>query len=234
MWAADVTGATAEALLGLRDPERARAMQSYMKDVAPFLGIPAAARRQAQTRVWRGLPDPRTAADVRRASRLLRRRPEREFSYAAAELTGRWQNLLEAGDVAGEVRAALTHVPWWDTVDLLGSQAVTPLVRRFPETVAVMWEWNASPDQWLVRASIQHQRGLGHLTDIGLLLALCEPHIRDRRFWVSKAVGWALRDTCRIDPVAVRDFVAAHPDLSNVAHREAERGLKRVALSPGD
>ncbi len=45
---------------------------------------------------------------------------------------------------------------------------------------------------------------------------------------MAKAVGWALRDLCRIDPTAVRGFLVAHPTRNAVAEREAWRGLRRA------
>lgn len=233
MWSDRVVADLVAAFEPLADPLRAAPMQSYMKDVAPFLGLSAAVRRKAQSSVWRAHPEP-SETQLCRAAGALRTMPAREYHYAATEMWGRWVAVLAPGRLDADVRTALLHVPWWDSVDLLGSQVITPMVHRHPELVDVMWEWNGSADQWLVRASIQHQRGLGRKTDVDLLLALCAPHTSDRRFFVAKAIGWALRDTCRIDPAAVARFVGAHPDLSTVARREADRGLARAKQSSTD
>jgi 3-methyladenine DNA glycosylase AlkD len=45
---------------------------------------------------------------------------------------------------------------------------------------------------------------------------------------VAKAVGWALRDLCRIDAWAVKIFLQDNPKLPTVALREAKRGLNRL------
>ncbi len=227
MWSdGALVAAVRAAFAPLADEVRATQMQAYMKDVAPFLGIPAPDRRRAQQSVWRDLPQP-TSAQLCRAAVGLRALPEREFHYAAGELTGRWVRVLEPDRLDTDVRAALLALPWWDTVDLLGSAVVTPMVRAHPHLRAVMWEWNGTDDQWLIRASIQHQRGLGPDTDVRLLLALCRPHVTDRRFFVAKGIGWALRDACRFDVAAVRGFVDEYPDLSAVARREAVKGIAR-------
>lgn len=228
MWSdGDVVAAVRAAFAPLADAERATAMHAYMKGVAPFLGIPAPDRRRAQNEVWRHLPRP-TSTQLCRAAAGLRALPEREFHYAAGELTGRWVRVLEPDRLGTDVRGALLTLPWWDTVDLLGSSVVTPMVREHPQLRASMWEWNGTDDQWLIRASIQHQRGLGSDTDVPLLLALCRPHVTDKRFFVAKGIGWALRDACRFDVAAVRGFVAEHPDLSAVARREAAKGIARA------
>ena len=60
---------------------------------------------------------------------------------------------------------------------------------------------------------------------------MCDLHAADRQFFVAKAIGRALRDMTPWFPVAVRDFLSAHPALPAVARREAERGLARIARS---
>jgi 3-methyladenine DNA glycosylase AlkD len=212
----------------LRDNDRAPAMATYMKDIAPFLGIGAAARRKAQRAAWATLPPP-DRGELLAACADLQALPQREYHYAAVELMGRWLTIVQPHDLDSTVRQLLLTLPWWDTVDLWGSAVITQLVRRESALRAVMWRWNGTDDQWLIRASIQHQRGLGPATDVGLLRALCEPHVADRRFFVAKAIGWALRDTTRFEVAAVVDFVAAHPELSAVARREAARGITRAS-----
>ena len=231
MWARAARMAVQEQFEPLRDPDRAVAMTAYMKDVAPFLGIGAAARRKAQRIAWAALSPP-DREQLLAGCAELQGMPEREYHYAAAELLGRWLPVVQPPDLDATVGRLLLTLPWWDTVDLWGSAVITPLVRRHPQLHEVMWRWNGSNDQWLIRASIQHQRGLGAATDVPLLLALCEPHVADRRFWVAKGIGWALRDTTRFDVAAVAEFVADHPDLSAVARREATRGITR-AMAPG-
>lgn len=232
MWARAARVAVQEQFESLRDADRAPAMAAYMKDVAPFLGIGAAARRKAQRVAWASLPPP-DREQLLAGCEELQGMPEREYHYAATELLGRWLMLVKPPDLDAAVRRLLLTLPWWDTIDLWGSAVITPLVRRQPQLREVMWRWNGTDDQWLIRASIQHQRGLGAATDVSLLLALCEPHVADRRFWVAKGIGWALRDATQIDVAAVAGFVAAHPDLSAVARREATRGITRAMARDG-
>jgi 3-methyladenine DNA glycosylase AlkD len=106
---------------------------------------------------------------------------------------------------------------------------VSPLTKRNPQLVGLMWQWLDSGDRWLIRAAIQHQRGRKEDTDFDLLYAMCDRHAPEREFWIAKAIGWALRDVTRWDPAGVAAFVDAHPGLSSVARREALRGLARTA-----
>jgi len=220
--------ATVEALTPLADPDRATPMRAYMKDVSPFLGITSTIRRSAQRSAWRGLPalSPPEVADAARALWAL---PEREYQYAACDLLAREARRLPGDFVADPVESLLTDRPWWDTVDALGTAVITPLVAAHPDQVPTMWRWLDSGDRWLIRAAIQHQRGLKDRTDLDRLLAMCDRFASDREFFIAKAIGWALRDVTRWDATAVQGFVDAHPDLSTVARREALRGLDRAA-----
>ena len=198
-----------------------------MKDVAPFLGVMTPDRRRALRHAWSGLdaPDGPTTVAVTRALWAL---PEREYQYAACDLLAREQRRLPGDSLADPVQALVTDRPWWDTVDALGTAVVTPLVQRHPEQVALMWAWWDSGDRWLVRAAIQHQRGLKEQTDLDRLYAMCDRYAEDREFFIAKAIGWALRDVTRWAPESVQQFVDEHPDLSPVARREAVRGLARA------
>lgn len=226
-WPDDTIASMRAALEPLADPQKAPQMQRYMKDVAPFLGINSGPRRAAQRNVLRRLPEPRPE-HVIVAARRLYALAEREYHYSAISLLGHYRRLLPADVLAGPVAELLTTKPWWDTVDDFGGALITPFVALHPELVSVMWDWNGTDDQWLIRASIQHQRGRKKETDVDLVIALCEPHATDRRFFVAKAIGWALRDLTGIDPGAVRTFITNHPDLPRVARREADRGLLRL------
>lgn len=206
-------------------------MADYFKR-EPFLGVGVPVRRAAQKVSWAGLPAP-SAEELCAAERRLRAEPEREFQLAGIELLGRWHRALDPARLDADVRASLLDRPWWDTIDSLNSYVINPMVRAGPGLLDVMWRWNATNDQWLIRASIQHQRGNRADTDLPLLFALCEPHTADRRFWVAKAIGWALRDAAGVDADAVADFVDAHPDLTAVARREANRGVTRARGSGG-
>ncbi len=226
-WAESYLHALTAEFTPLADGDRAAAMRAYMKDVAPFFGIAAQPRRAAQKRAL-SITGPPATDDVAETMGLLWAQPEREFHYAACELFGRLATSLHAGILRNPITELLVTKPWWDTVDSLGTPGITTVVREHPELSVVIDEWSSTDDQWLIRAAIQHQRGRKGDTDIPRVLQLCSDHADDRRFFVSKAIGWALRDLTRLDPAAVAGFLETHPDLPAVARREADRGLARV------
>jgi 3-methyladenine DNA glycosylase AlkD len=226
-WGEQVVAGVRVALADVADPTKAPAMQTYMKDVAPFFGVQATDRRACVRHVLKECGAPDDIGQVAAAARALVAEPERECAYAAADILGFSVKRLDAAFLADPVEELLTTKPWWDTVDLLGSAVISPVCRKRPEAREVVLRWSASPDIWLIRAAIQHQRGWRNATDVPFVLSLCSAHADNPEFFVQKAIGWALRDLTRFDPGAVEAFVAGHPMLTRVATREAERGLTR-------
>ncbi|GHF58239.1 DNA alkylation repair protein [Streptomyces griseosporeus] len=191
---------------GAADPGRAATMRAYMKDVAPFLGIPTTDRRTLSRAVLAGTPRPDEADCTAIALRcwLL---PEREYHYFAVDYLRRHTGRCSSAFLP-VVRHLLTTVPWWDTVDLLAVHVVGPLVAADRPLTAVMDAWIADDDPWLVRTALLHQLRYKERTDADRLFAYCLRRSGHPGFFVRKAIGWALREYAKTDPRAVRDFVA--------------------------
>lgn len=216
---------TRRALEPEANPRAAAAMSAYMKHVAPFLGVASTPRRRALKLAWSSLNRP-SSDELGEACVVLMGQREREFHYAAYDLIERYVDVADEYFLSTYVEELLTTTPWWDTVDGLGTTAVSPLCRRYDAREVVL-SWSDSSNLWLNRAAIQHQRGWKSDTEVDFVLQLCGAHSARREFFVAKAIGWALRDLSRLDPAAVRCFLAEHPELSSVAVREARRGLER-------
>jgi len=201
------------------DPQRAATMVAYMKGHFAFLGIPSAERRAAQKEVLGDWKAP-SAEDLAAFARGCWARDERELQYAACDTIVRHVNRL-GPDALGLAEDLITTKPWWDTVDVLASRVVGPLAER-----PVIDRWLTSGDLWLERTAILHQLTYQERTDADFLFRACLTHAPSTEFFLRKAIGWALRQYARVDPDAVRTFVAAHADeLSGLSKREA---LKRL------
>jgi 3-methyladenine DNA glycosylase AlkD len=197
-----------------------------MKDIAPFIGVATPERRALVKKIAKSLPTP-TSDELGATARKLWKLDEREFQYAACDLIGIHWAQADKDFLADHVEDLIVSKSWWDTVDSLGSVAISPLTDKY-SCEKLMDKWNKSSNMWLNRAAIQHQRGRKYETDVKLILKYCDDHSESNEFFIVKAIGWALRDISKIDPKAVRDFLKSHPDLGRVAVREAERGLGRL------
>jgi len=225
-FATEFLGKIKPALFELENRKRAIGAQAYMKDVAPFIGVATPERRSLVKKIAKELPKP-SSAELGATARKLWKLEEREFQYAANDLIDIHIATADKNFLAEHVEYLLTTKPWWDTVDGLGSVAVSPLTDKYG-CEKLIDKWNKSANIWLNRAAIQHQRGRKYETDVKLILKYCDDHSDSKEFFIVKAIGWALRDIAKINPKAVREFLKAHPDLGRVAVREAERGLARL------
>ena len=225
-FATEFLGKIKPALFELENRKRAIGAQAYMKDVAPFIGVATPERRSLVKKITNELPKP-SSAELGATARKLWKLEEREFQYAANDLIDIHWKIADKNFLAEHVEHLIVTKSWWDTVDGLGSVAVSPLTDKYG-CEKLIDKWNKSSNTWLNRAAIQHQRGRKYETDVKLILKYCDDHSDSNEFFILKAIGWALRDIAKINPKAVRDFLKAHPDLGRVAVREAERGLARL------
>jgi 3-methyladenine DNA glycosylase AlkD len=225
-YASDFLGRLSPELLAMGDRKRAIGAQMYMKDIAPFIGVATPERRALVKKIAKEMKVP-SSAELGATARKLWKLEEREYQYCANDLIGIYNNVADKDFLADHAEHLIVTKSWWDTVDGLGSVAVSPLTDKYG-CEKLIESWNKSSNMWLNRAAIQHQRGRGYEADNKLILRYCDEHSDSKEFFIVKAIGWALRDMAKVSPRDVREFLKSHPDLGRVAVREAERGLGRL------
>lgn len=199
-------------------------MRTYMKDVAPFLGLASPARRELSRTVLVGMPRP-DEADCAAIALRCWELPEREYAYFAVDYLRRHVKRCSSGFLP-VVRHLVTTRPWWDTVDLLAAHVVGGLVAADPRLRADMDEWIEDEDMWVARTALLHQLRHKEATDAERLFAYCLRRSGHPEFFVRKAIGWCLREYAKTDPDAVRAFVERERDrLAPLSVREALKNL---------
>ncbi|MEU8508063.1 DNA alkylation repair protein [Streptomyces brevispora] len=206
------------------EPVRARSAAAYMKDIAPFLGIPTPRRRALSRTVLEGTPRPGETDCAAIALRCWGL-PEREYQYFAADYLRRHVARCSSGFLP-VVRHLVSTVPWWDTVDVLAAHVVGPLVAAGPELRRDMDAWIGDDDVWIVCTAPLHQLRFKEDTDTGRLFGYCLRRADHPDFFIRKAIGWCLREYAKTDPQAVQGFVdGARGRLSPLSVREATKHL---------
>ncbi|KUN85371.1 DNA alkylation repair protein [Streptomyces griseoruber] len=191
---------------GAADPARAAAMRAYMKDVAPFLGLPTPERRALSRTVLAGTPRP-AEADCTAVALRCWALPEREYHYFAVDYLRRHAGRCSSAFLPVAHRL-ITTTSWWDTVDLLAAHVVGALVEADPRLTATMDDWIADDDLWVARTALLHQLRYKDRTDTERLFAYCLRQSGHPDFFIRKAIGWCLREYAKTDPAAVRAFLA--------------------------
>lgn len=206
------------------DPEWASRAQAYIRNVAPFLGLPTPLRRQLSRTVLAGLPRP-DATDCAAIALRCWELPEREYAYFAVDYLRRHVTRLPS-DFLPVVRHLVTTVSWWDTVDALAAHVVGGLVAADPELRTEMDAWVEDEDLWVARTALLHQLRYKDATDTERLFGYCVRQSGHPDFFIRKAIGWCLREYAKTDPDAVRGFVERERGrLAPLSVREALKNL---------
>ena len=102
------------------------------------------------------------------------------------------------------------HFRSWSHVDYLCVELVKTWLGRFrEETLALLAEWNRSPNRFKRRASVvAFVRKVGESGEFTEeVLRLCENLVRDSEDIVQKGVGWALKDNLRSAPERLIPYI---------------------------
>ena len=226
------------ALRAAAQPDKAGAMQAYMKSAMPFLGVAAPARRA----LVRGAMKGRECADVEALGQamleLWRGATHREERYAALDLLHlpRHDKLI-ALPLLPALHEMLLTDPWWDFNDEISSRALPRLLQRHPQPMkATLRSWAVGEALWLRRAAMLAQRGVGAAAFDAVLLYDCilpsllgeGAHATARDFFIRKGIGWALRERSYAAPEEVQAFCVEYASrLSPLTVREALKAINR-------
>lgn len=206
------------------DPRRAASMRTYMKDIAPFLGLRTPERRALSRTVLLDTARPDETDCVAVALRCWTL-PEREYHYFAVDYLSRHVKRLSSGFLP-VARHLVSTVSWWDTVDALASHVVGGLVAADPKLKTDMDAWIEDDDLWVARTALLHQLRYKDATDTERLFGYCVRQAGHPDFFIRKAIGWCLREYAKTDPQAVRDFVAR--ERGRFAPLSVREALKNV------
>ncbi|WP_395309163.1 DNA alkylation repair protein [Mycobacterium sp. AMU20-3851] len=210
------------------DPDRAVAMQRYMKSEMRFHGVRRPEVRSICRIIFDEHPLHSERAVEATVEQMFTTADRREERYAALELARhRRYRSYQTPDRVPLYRALIVAGAWWDIVDEIAANLIGPILCSDPDRVRpTIVGWATDPDLWLRRTAIIAQLAARQNTDLDLLTAVIDANADDPDFFIRKAIGWALRQYARTEPDWVRAFVAAREDrLSGLSKREACKHL---------
>ncbi|ALC88628.1 DNA alkylation repair protein [Bacillus sp. FJAT-18017] len=205
-----------------RNPENAAGMKKYMKDLFPFIGLKMPERKKLEKEFYDRtsiLQKPFNPIFVEELWKL----PEREYQYAALGYLERYSKKL-GPDSLLFLKWLITTKSWWDTVDTLASKPVGILAKKYPEIQAEMDKWAVSENMWLRRTSILHQLKYKNETDQKRLYTYIRENTGSKEFFIQKAIGWALREYSKTNPISVKEFILS-TELAPLSRREGSKYL---------
>lgn len=207
------------------DQKRSGPMKAYMRDQFAFAGIDATTRRQLGSDYLKKAQLP-AADQYQTIIKELWALPEREYQYFAIEFAMKYRKHWCADDITFFEYMATTK-SWWDTVDTISNKLIGPWLLKNPHRIkTITSRWNRSENIWLQRLSLIFQLTYNERTDTGLMA----DHIRylsaSDEFFIRKAIGWALRQYSKYDPVWVKKFVRETP-LKPLSRKEALKVIEK-------
>jgi len=186
----------------------ASAMEKYMRNLFPFLGIKSPERKTLFRSfiAGNGLPQKSELDAVVKGLFAL---SEREFHYIAIDLLRKFAKKLQIQYV-DLLRFMIVNKSWWDSVDTT-AKWVGVFFKKYPDLMKPTTErWILSNNIWLQRMSIIFQLAYKKDTNVELLFDYSLRKADSKEFFIQKAIGWALRQYAKIDAQRVKTFVDGH------------------------
>ena len=213
---------TIDSLEARADNARALDMSKYMKNKFEFFGVGAKERNE----IWK--PYFKEAKKTKKIDwefiEICFKHEKRECQYTAAYYLKYMQNSLSEDDIPKLKELVLTK-SWWDTVDIL-DKVIGSIIYNNKKLYSIMLEWSEDDNIWLRRVAIDHQLLRKEHTDIKLLEKILINNLNHKEFFVNKAIGWALRDYSKTNPLWVRNFIEVHKEnMASLSIREASKYL---------
>ena len=146
----------------------------------------------------------------------------REFQYLVSDYLITMNDYLTYGDIP-KIKKYVKTKQWWDTIDFL-DRVIGEIGLKDNRVDDLMLEWSCDNDFWVRRIAIDHQLCRKEKTNTELLEKILVNNFGSDEFFINKAIGWALRDYSKTNPLWVREFLSKYKDkMSNLSIKEASK-----------
>lgn len=197
-------------------------MEKYMRNKFRFLGIKTPERRKLAKKLFKNI-DKNTEIDWNFVFKCWEN-DFREMQYLALDYIKILQKTLLPKDISN-LKKLIVSKSWWDTIDnidlIIGQMAL-----EFEEIDEILLEWSINENIWLRRIAIDHQLLRKENTKTEVLEKILTNNFWSDEFFINKAIGWALRDFSKTNPVWVKNFLEKHSSkMSSLSIKEASKYL---------
>jgi 3-methyladenine DNA glycosylase AlkD len=203
-----------------RNEENAGPMKKYMKDHFPFLGIKSPLRKELEKQFFKETGILKEPFDKDFVTGLWEK-DEREYHYTAITYIGKFIKKLPK-EVIPFLEKLITTKSWWDSVDSI-APLVGELARKYPEVIEETIDgWSVNDNFWLRRSAILLQLKYKQQTNESLLYDYIVKNADSKEFFIQKAIGWALREYSKTNPISVKAFIEGNK-LAPLSVREGSK-----------
>lgn len=204
--------------------EKSKQMTKYLKGKFDFFGIPSPIRRQISKEIISRLKSA-PLEDILALVEELWTADQRELQYLAMDIVDRKKRFLNFEHLNLGEHLILSK-SWWDTVDYLSTHFFAPILIKLTKKQRLEYviKLVEHPSLWMNRVGIIFQLMRKEDTETEILELAIVPHIDSKEFFHQKAIGWALRQYSKTNPLWVSEFIDFHP-LASLSKREASKYL---------
>lgn len=202
------------------DKENAIAMAKYMRNLFEFYGL-ATPKRKKLYKDFLKAEKKNKKVDWEFLDKCYLD-SHREFQYLVSDYLITMNDYLTYDDIP-KIKKYIKTKQWWDTIDFL-DRVIGEIGLKDSRVDDLMLEWSCDNDFWVRRVAIDHQLCRKEKTNTELLEKILVNNFGSDEFFINKAIGWALRDYSKTNPLWVREFINKYKDkMSNLSIKEASK-----------
>ena len=202
------------------DKENAIAMAKYMRNLFEFYGL-ATPKRKKLYKDFLKEEKKNKKVDWDFLDKCYLD-SHREFQYLVSDYLITMNDYLTYDDIP-KIKKYVKTKQWWDTIDFL-DRVIGEIGLKDNRVDDLMLEWSCDNDFWVRRIAIDHQLCRKEKTNTELLEKILVNNFGSDEFFINKAIGWALRDYSKTNPLWVREFLSKYKDkMSNLSIKEASK-----------
>jgi 3-methyladenine DNA glycosylase AlkD len=211
-------------LQAIGDESIAEKQSKYMRYRFPFIGL----MKDIQVKYYKEFQDERGIVSSENAIQFcaeLIKHPERELWYIASQTLIKNKKKIVEKDFPF-IKEFIVKSDWWDVVDIISSNVIGTMAANYPSVKSEVNSWIEDENFWLRRVAIIYQLTYRLDTDENILYSHILKTCHEHEFFIRKAIGWALREYSKHNPISVQNFINLHSEkLSNLSIKEGSKYL---------
>ena len=211
-----------EEMIRHKNEEQAQKMSKYMLNKFEYIGIKTPERREIFKNFFKEYKN-EEKIDWEFVNKCWENK-YREFQYIAADYLKNMKDKLTIDDIP-KFKRLILEKSWWDTIDNL-DMTIGALALKDSNVNKILLEWSLDENIWLRRIAVNHQLLRKEKTNTELLEKILKNNLGQTKFFINKAIGWALRDYSKTNPEWVKNFIEEiKENMAKLSIKEASKYL---------